>query len=371
MVAEYSVWLLHHAQGYPLDLVEEFQSLDYVKNTNGVGAFTMTLPASFDLSIVQEDTRVAVMRKPVGGSRTLDFCGFVRKIGKSQRGSAEYWTLYGYDLNYLLSGRVVAYAAGTAQASKSDQADDMIKAIVRENLGALCADTTRNLTSYGLTVQADAGLGTAIVKEFSWRNVLDVLKEIADASHTTEATSAYFGIVPLNYGWECEFRTNIFQWGVDHRFPGGSAGAVMFSLELANIKDVDRVKSWETETTYAYAGGQGEGAARVIGTSSDATRLGASPFNRRELFIDARNETDATGAQNAADSAVRNGRPLGTFNGQLVSIGGGYVYGRDYAHGDYVTAVYRGETIDCRIDTTHININAGVETIEIGLRSEA
>lgn len=370
MSTEYAIWLLHHAYGYPLDLIEEFQSLDYVKVTNGVGAFTLTLPATFDLSLVQEDSRIVIMRKPEGGTRTLDFCGFVRKIGKSQRGNSEYWTLYGHDLNYLLQSRIVAYAAGTSQASKSDQADDMIKAIIRENLGA-SAIAARDLSSYGFTVQADVGLGTSIEKQFAWRNIMDVAKEIADASHSTESTCVYFGIVPLNIGWECEFRTNIGQWGNDHRFPNGAAGAVLFSLEKANIQDVDREKSWVDETTYAYAGGQGEGSARVIQESQDATRLGASPFNRREIFVDARNESVTAAVLDAADSAVRDGRPRNTFNGQLVDILTQAVYGRDYGHGDYVTANYRGENIDCRIETVHVNINDGKEQVEIGLRSES
>lgn len=371
MTTEYSVWLLHPAQGYPLDLIEEFQSLDYVKTVNGVGAFTITLPASFDLSLVSQDSRIAIMRKPDGGARSLDFCGFVRKIGKSQRGQSEYWTLYGYDLNYLLDSRIVAYAAGTTQASKSDQADDMMKAIVRENLGASVAVAARNLTASGFTVQADTSQGTSIEKQFAWRNVLDVLQEIADASHSTEATSVYFGVVPLGIGWECEFRTNINQWGVDHRFPNGAAGAVLFSIELANVSEVDRWRDWTSETTYAYAGGQGEGLARVIQEAQDATRLGASPFNRREVFVDARNETATAAVLDAADSAVRDGRPRNTFNGQLVNIVGASVYGRDYAHGDYVTASYHGEVIDCRIDTVHVNINDGSESVEIALRSES
>jgi hypothetical protein len=370
MTTQYACWLLNQSAGYPLDLIEEFQSLDYVKTVNNVGAFTLTLPASFDLSLVQEDSRIAVMRQPDGGARTLDFVGFVRKIGKTQRGQAEYWTLYGYDLNYLLQSRIVAYAAGEAQSAKTGAADNIMKAIVRENLGA-SAIAARNLTASGFTVQADVGLGTSLEKGFAWRNVLDVLKEIADASHSVETTSAYFGIVPLNIGWECEFRTNIVQWGLDHRSPSGAAGVVIFSLELANITDVDRVRSWADEITYAYAGGQGEGVARVIQESQDAARVGASPFNRKEIFVDARNETVAAAVLDAADSAVRNGRPHNTFNGSLVNIAGSSIYGRDYGHGDYVTAVYHGETIDCRIDTVRVNINAGKETVEIGLRSES
>ena len=41
-------------------------------------------------------------------------------------------------------------------------------------------------------------------------------------------------------------------------------------------------------------GGQGKGASRVIGTSSDTTRINQSPFGRIEGFADARTTSDAT-----------------------------------------------------------------------------
>lgn len=372
-MSEVSVWLLHPAAGYPLALIDAFSALTYTKVTNGVGAFTLTLPGSFDTSKVQEDTRVVIYRKPRGGVRAIDFCGFVRKVAKSTLGGHPAFTVSGYDLNYLLgnpggqTGRIVAYAAASSQAAKSDQADDMMKAIVRENLGA-SAIAARNLTAYGFTVQADVGLGTSIEKAFAWRNVLAVLQEIADASHVTEATCVYFGIVPLNIGWECEFRTKVGQWGNDHRFPSGPAGSVVFGLEFANLAEVERSTDYSDEVTYAYAGGQGEESARVIKESSQATRLGMSPFNRRESFIDARQATIDNQVQDAADGAVRDGRPHNLFTGKVLDTS--QVYGRDWGHGDYVTGVYAGETIDCRIETVTVTIQNGVETVDATLRSE-
>jgi hypothetical protein len=215
-------------------------------------------------------------------------------------------------------------------------------------------------------VQADLTLGTSIDKGFSWRNVLDVLKEIADASHSTEATSVYFGIVPLNQGWECEFRTNILQWGMDHRYPAGAAGAIIFALEFGNLTDALRETDASDENNYAYAGGQGEGLARVIATAEDAARIGQSPFNRCEVFVDARDSDVLAKVQSKADGAVRDGRPRDKFSAKLVNTPQ-HVYGRDYGHGDYVTAVFLGETIDCRIEQVKVTVSGQVENVEIAL----
>lgn len=367
-MSEIDIYLLHPAVGYPLAVIDQFVSLTYTKVVNNFGAFTLTLPKTFNSALVQEDTRVIIYRKPRGGVRNIDFAGFVRKIEKPTQGLQQSIVLSGYDLNDLLRRRIVAYAAASSQAAKSDQADDMVKAIVRENLGA-SAIAARDLSANGFTVQADTGSGTSVEKAFARRNVLTVLQEIADASHSTEATCIYFGIVPLNTGWECEFRTKVGQWGNDHRFPSGIAGAVVFGLEFANMADVNRSVDWSDEINYAYAGGQGEEALRTIKESSDAARIGASPFNRCETFIDARNATVDNQVQDAADGAVREGRPHNLFTGKILDTS--QVYGRDWGHGDYVTGVYQGETINCRIETVTVTIQNGAETLDASLRSES
>ena len=383
MSAEYSIWFLHPATGDLLALVEEFAELSYTKVVNAVGAFTLKMPAQtsapgvvFDPSLIHEDTRIAVWRKPAQGVRILDFVGFVRYFDRRTENDNLYYIMSGLDLNYLLDSRIVAYYAGSAQADKTDQADDMMKAIVRENLGSTATDmlssTTRDLpqTDTGFSVQADAGLGNSVSKAFAYRNILLVLQEIADASHeTSEAASVYFGIVPLSQGWECEFRTNIQQWGLDHRYPSGAQGAVIFSLEFGDITDVSRFTDWRNERTYVYAGGQGENVLRDIQVASDAARIGASPFNRREDFVDARNATTSAQVLDAANAGLRAGRPRNTFTARWVDAT--KVYGRDFGHGDYITAVYLGETVDCRIDAVTITVVGNIERVDVNLRSES
>lgn len=363
MSAEYEIWLLNPTDGTPLATLAEFGSLDYTKIQNGTGAFSLLLPVSLDFSLIQEDTRIAVFRKPDGGIKSLDFCGLVRYIERSTRGHSQYRTVAGPDLNDLLATRIIAYAATTAYADKTGHADDVMKAYVRENMGALVVDTWRDLSDYGFTVAVDTALGTTLSKSAPWRNLLETCKEIADASHSTEATSVYFGIVPLDTGWDCEFRTSIQQWGQDRR------NQVIFGLEWGNITDITRNINYRDEKTFAYAGGPGEGTARTIKWAVDSARCFKSPFNRREVFADARNGDSDASIEAEALAAVKDGCPKTLFSGSIVNVGN-YVYGRDYGLGDYVTAVFEKEVIDCRIESVHITAQGAKETVDIQVRKE-
>jgi hypothetical protein len=350
-------------------LAADYVSLEYTKVVNEVGSFAVTLPGAFNMQMAQQDTRVAVFRQPVAGPRRLDFVGLVRRMTRRAANGTMTYTLRGPDLNHLLTRRIVAYAAGSAQADKASTfADNMIKAFVRENLGALASVAARNLTAYGFSVQADTSKGTNVTKASAWRNLLTTIKEIAEASQATPATAVYFGIVPAPPGWQCEFQTNILCWGNDHRYASGNR-PVVFSLELGNLGEAMREVNALDERTYIYAGGQGQEAARLIQEASDATRIGQSPFNRCERFVNSSYTDDADQVLGQAYSELRDGKPKLAFDATIVDAGQ-TVYGRDYGFGDYVTCQFDGELIDCRIDRVSIGISGGQERIQFTLKSE-
>lgn len=370
MSAEYELWLLHHATGQILASLADFVSLDYTRIVNDVGTFTLELPGTFDLRLAQEDTRLAVFRKPANGTRKLEFVGLVRRRQKSSASGVMRYVLRGPDLNDLLRRRIIAYAAASAEADKAaTYADDMIKAFVRENLGALATVAARDLSAYEFSVEADHSVGTSVTKAAAWRNLLTVIKEVAEASCTTPATAVYFGITPLDIGWPCEFRTKILCWGDDHRYAGAGTKPVIFSLELGNLNNAAREVDYLNEIDYVYAGGQGQEAARVIQEASDAARIGMSPFNRCEKFVNSSYTDDATQVMSQANSEVRNGLPKLAFSGTLQDTQQ-QVYGRDYGFGDYVTAQFDGETIDCRIDRVTVRVDGDKEDVQITLKSE-
>lgn len=399
MSASYEVYLLAPESDYVLDYFDSgystdvgltgrarksFGTLEYTNVVNNIGSFYITLPyPQFDITKARKDARLVVWRKPPGGTRYLDFAGLVRSDPEPeiyQRGSELYCILRGVSYNHVLKRRHIAYKVGESGYRHSGAADDVMKDFVYENLGG-GATADRDMSAIGFSIQADASAGTSISKQASFDNLLDTLNEISDDSHSTEATCAYFGVAPLNNGWDMEFRTNIGQWGNDHRHPSGPSGItgaqgpVVLSLGRQNIDNTSLVNSSVDEITYVYGLGPGDGITRNIQETSDTTRIGASPLNRIEGTVNANN---CTGPSSNADilamaqAVLRSGRPRRSFSASIVDTPG-TLYGKYYGFGDYVTTEFVNIIMDCRIEsvTVTVNTNERDEKISAQIRSES
>ena len=370
-MADYQVELLNQ-YGVKLSQLEGFALLDYVRVVNDIGSLVIVIPEIYDRYLfsgtdIVKDNRIDVGRRVGLGqfNRDMDTQWLVVDGHKILNDRGERLTkITCVDLIQLLTRRIVAYNSGTSYASKTDQADDMMKAIIRENFGSLATDTDRDWSAY-LSVEADFGLGQSIGKAFSRRKVLPVLKELANASYQA-GTYIAFDIVATSQTTML-FRTFAGQRGIDRRHPTG-INPLILGPEFGNLANVDRGYNHSNEITYAYAGGQGEGASRLIGTASDTTRIGASPFGRIEGFADARTTNDATQVQDEARSLVKSGVPINTFNGKIVDTQS-TIYGLHYGFGDIVTANFEGEIIDCYIDKIRVRVTQDGEFVEPQLRA--
>jgi hypothetical protein len=272
----------------------------------------------------------------------------------------------------LLRRRIVNYYAGSSYADKAAQpADDLIKEFVNENMGSgivtadrIGAETGADLVTAGyLTIQADLGLGASIAKAAAWRNLAEVVADICAAS-TEAGTYLACEIVAPTEG-TLELRTYTDQRGVDHR--STAAQPVILETDRWNLQNVALVIAHADEQTVVTAGGQGEKSLRATATSSDDGRVTASPFNRKELFLDATNTAGAAALQDSADAAVRSGRARITFTGDLVDTDG-LTRGIQYDYGDYVTAVFRGNQYDVRLDVVAVTVTASDVTQQVQLR---
>jgi hypothetical protein len=266
--------------------------------------------------------------------------------------------------NCLLERRVVPAVKTSSQASKTAAADNLMKAIVREQLGASATDATRSLASY-LTVQADLSLGPSITKTFSYRKVDKTIQELALAA-TTAGTPVFFDIVSPSQG-ALEFRTYVQQRGTDHSRTG--LNPVTVSPERESLEEPMIDEDWDDEVTSIYGLGAGQEELRLVANSRDAARVGLSPFGLIEDVINA-SQADSTALLTAEiNSALRDGRPRRTFSGRLVDTPA-MQYGRDWRWGDRLTAAYGGEEYTCRVDAVQVKIAKGVETISAALRLE-
>jgi hypothetical protein len=356
--------VLSDATGNRFALLERTLGFRYSRVINGAGAWSLTLPQSFDRSLFLVDGRVEFWRSGTDKlPLQLEMVGLLRhpQYPTDQNGLLSN-IIAGPDVNDLLRRRRVAWPAGSTQARKTDQIDDMMKAIVRENLG-WAAGTGRNLSDFPLTVQADVGLGPVTTKDFAWRKVMDVLRELADEA-MAKGTPVYFDIVPTT-PTTFEFQTFVNQRGIDHSMTGASP--VVVGVDFGTLEAPSYEVDYSQEENYIYGGGKGEGDARGMVEVWDAGRIGASPWNRCEGFADARSAGSDNSIRAAADAALQAGRPKRKFGGTLVDTPG-CRYGIEWGFGDKVTATYLGQQFTAMITAVTVSVDGnGKETVSARL----
>lgn len=345
MAGKYELWLTDD-NGTRLQIIDDILSMTATRAVNRVGSMTLELPSDFDNDLLQPDNMIQLRRAPTGSSSFKTWgVFFIRKWRFSTTAeSRSVKTLTAYDPLYLMFRRIAAAFAGSAEVSKIDFADDMMKEVVSQSI----VDTAEPVPTAGtrvwanLSIQADASAGPAIAKSFAWRKLLNldgsgVLPDLARMAKEA-GTEVFFDIVP-----DSITKTQItFQFQTYINQPGRDVSAdVVFSEDNANLKEPFLEFDYTEEENYIYAAGQGAGAARNVQQVSDAARYGISIWNRNEGFADARNQTTDDGVTNAGRNRLEDGRPVVRFGGSPQDTVGTR-FGRDWDFGDKVTARYEG-----------------------------
>lgn len=345
-----------------------FTALSYALRENEPGVLELGLPPDFDLTLLPIDGMIEVYRKYGAGSFQLEgsTAFFMRKpeIATTESG-VSYIHVTAYSACELLKRRIVAYAAGTAQAEKAATPwDDMLREIMRENYGSLATDTTRNLAPF-LTIQADLSLGSSSNHAMPWRVVLNTMQDIVNDAASRGQYGA-FDVVLTSPG-VFEFQVFINARGNDHS--STSADAVVISEDRHNLGSPKLTHNWENESNYIYCTGQGQGEDRIVKTAQDDARIGISPFNRREFNRDARQSSVDASIQADADAALEENRPLLEFTGKILQTES-CIYGIHWAWGDIVTAEFLGQSFDCHVEAVDVGIaENGTEIVQAYLRS--
>lgn len=356
-MANFEVYLSDN-RGVRIALLDTIRNLSYVRAANSAGAWYVTIPDIYPVSYIQPDNIIEIWRE---GKNEMS--GLLRRWQYTGQGDDSRIALSGPSFLYLLDGRQVAYAAGESESAKSDFADDMIKEVIRENLGSSATDTARDLSGYNFTVQGDSSAGASIERRFSWRNVLDVCRDFAKES-TQRGTRVYFDIIPFWSGTtiSLEFQTFIGQRGQDRTYE--SSTPVVFGTEWGNISNPVLEYNYWSERNYAYVGGQGLGADRLVAEQSDTDQIAISPWNRREMFINATSEETISELQSVGQAKLDENKPFIRFSAKLLSVPGS-LYGEDWGWGDKVVATHRNKQFDGHIDRVRVALDSnGKETID-------
>jgi hypothetical protein len=298
----------------------------------------------------------------------------LRRWRFSTQGSDQVLELYGPDINDLLRRRIVAAFSGSAQASKTDYADDMMKEVVTQALadGVTPTPTAGTRVWANLSIAADLSLGPTITKSFPFDPLLSsssqgVLIQLAKAAREA-GTEVFFDIVPNVVSANSitfQFRTYVGQPGQD------VSSRVTFDQASGNAKEPSLEEDYTEEKNYIYTAGQGEGESRNVQQVYDATRYGASIWNRCEGFADARNQSTDNGVREAGRSTLEEGRPFLRFTAQPVDTEQTR-FGIDWDFGYTVGAKYLNRQFDCIIRAVTISLDSnGVEKIGARLDYEA
>lgn len=347
-------------------VLQDLADLYVVRTENTIGSMKLTFPRRFRRPTDFRPGHYLELWREKGGILSVfaETAYFVQDWEFYSQNGEELVDVYAKDLNMLLETRIVNANTGSDNSELTGKADDLMKAVVRNELG-INASADRQIP--GLTVQADVGQSAEITLEVARSTVLDVLIDMANAAREKGIYTS-FDIVRTGVG-KFEFRTYTGQRGADHRRTSGDVRLV--GENYGNLENPRYGIYHGDEWNFVYCGGKGEGDDRVIKTASDEARIGNGyPYNRKEHWHDARNQENDDGVQTEAESALAEGKPKTILTGNLIDTPG-MMYGRDYQFGDVVSAEAFGQSVDCHVSSVAIRYDAqGGETLDVKLRGE-
>lgn len=363
MATQYQLRVYNRA-GTIQHLITDFLSLSYVKEMNAAGLLTFDLLADHravaDLDL---DWQVEVWRRNAeqGIDWYCDYYGFWRGEERSANsdGRAVYRALCQAQLG-MLGRAIVGYKANTSSRSLfvGTPAETIAKLLVTYNLtssGTTADGRVRTVTRTGITVPASGGTGTLMDLGCAWRNLLDVLRDVAAVG------GGDFDLVKTAAAsWE-------FTW-YDGQLGTDRSASVVFALEYGNVSAPKLTRTYLKERSVGIVGGQGTDSARVIEVRTGTNY--AADYNDTEAFIDARQLSTALALRQYGDAELYDRRAFNDLTFDVLQVPQ-TLYGKHYFLGDLVTARYEDVTAVKKVERVTVAMTPdGSERIRVELKDQ-
>lgn len=364
---------LYDTTGTLVAIFDDWNSVYYFNRISDYGYHTISIDGDDPrAALFVPDSIVQVLRRDTGENIDWysEYEAFHRTgvYSMSDRGRSLF-SSYGRGFEDLLNRRAILYRPGDIDVNAgiegeysgtSQPADDVMKRWVTINAGNLSAITNGRLAdgqTTGLTVAANLSAAPTWEGRRSFKNLLDVLKEIR------EAMSVDFRVVWSGSGQNFTFNTYYPRRGTD-RTGAGAAAPVIFSLENANMSEPYSTTSRMEEVTAVYVAGQGQGTDRTVVERLNSSEISISPWNRIEVVHDARNESTTAALQTIGDGHLLEHNVDKHLSFQILQSPG-TVYGRDYFIGDLVLGYFNGVSESRSISGVEVTVAEGKEDIRI------
>ena len=360
-MTQYAVWLKDQA-GDRVAVLDSWPYLQYALRVNDRATYELHLSAERDvdrakIALFALDGQVEVYRKPDGQSWALEMEGLHRRTRTWAEESGQLsWSSVGRGYEDLLRRRRVVPAAGAEAEAESGAACNVLRAYVRAQAGS-GAIPVRQVS--GLTVEADAGGGPSLEWSSRYGNLLEECQKIADAARG-KGTPVWFAVVGTGEA-AFEFRAGAAPKGTDRR------STLVFTQLQGNMVQPETVEDRLQEENYLYVAGQGEGAARTIEDVADVTAVAASPWNRCEGFVDARDLGDSTSLEDRGRQRLSETGPVHDFAFQVAQVPS-CRYGVHWFVGDWAKARFLDVDVDVEIEEVVVTVSSQGETISAGFR---
>lgn len=358
----------------PITNISDFYKLELFRGEFGFGSLYLDLPLKKYHSLgFKIDWRLEVYRKSGTGplvriGNTQWFVKLVRN--KVDEQNKEYLHLLAYDPLQILHRRIVAYVAGTSYALKEDMnADDMMKAILRENIGAKARDGTRDLSQW-LIIEEDKGQAPKVtLDDFAFQQILPLLGQICEKS---EAAGTYLSF-DIEYDDALEklvFKTYTGQRGANRGRDSLTPLYLSHYTDYVNVMgDGLNYASVETdatdEVTFVYSGKATEETNNFFVTLANQSTINTSPFGRLEDYITTGDSLNYNDMIVEAKEWLQHKHRFLRLNAH-VQQDSNLQFGRDYDFGDLVLFRYGGETYSIHLDEFRIVVGSnGAEDITV------
>lgn len=306
-------------------VIDNVISTIWVSRFQNAGEFELFLPASqeirrlfygyeYDVFITRDD------------SETVMIVDGIELTTDAENGDR--LTITGKSVESILGRRIIP-----KQTNFTGTAENCIRSLIDQNI-INPTNTNRKINNFLLA--AAQGYTDTIEKQVTGKNLLDVVSEICAV---------------YDYGFRVRFNGTNFVFSLyqgTNRSTGQTENTpVIFSPDYENIGNTSYKYDKATFATAVYVAGEGEGSNRTI---YNGYYIGFTGLARREIWVDARNESsttedgELTPAEYAAilreqgKEALRENMYTLDFSGEILNVNA-YTYGVDYNLGDTVSVI--------------------------------
>lgn len=358
-------------QSYEIVAVfDSWSKLSFTKEVNAIGSYDFAIDMYDERADLFELDGILEIWRSVPGCDLDWYCEFVGLHRFSEytvdESGISLFVSHGVGPNDLLARTIINYLEATIKSYKKVESETAMKEYVEENCGA-SATVLNERESNGVLpdfyVETDSGAGSVWEGDRAFDNLLDVLKDISK-----------FAAIDFDTVWDPSSETFTFQTyegqrGLDRTITGlspstglNSAGNIptVFSLELGNIRSLNKSFNRMSESNVVTVLGDGSGSTRKHQVRSAITSSD-SPWNRREV---SRSKSGfESEMQQYGDEVLQelSAKESMDFSPLMQSS---TLYGRDYSVGDRVTIHFKGTDYSQRLNSVSVEITDEGEVLQ-------